>query len=83
MAGNVAAHSTDALAKGQPKGGKIALTFFRYKLNELNCISFLLDVLAWTQKRLLDHRERLRKSIASGAWLEKSEALASMLIRLL
>ena len=82
MAGNVAAHSTDALAKGQPKGGKIALTFFRYKLNELNCISFLLDV-AWTQKRLLDHRERLRKSIARGAWLEKSEALASMLIRLL
>jgi len=47
--GNVAAHFTDALAKGEPKGGKIALTLFRYKLNELICFFFLLDVLAWTQ----------------------------------
>ena len=29
------AHFAEALAKGQPKGGKIALTLFRDKLNEL------------------------------------------------
>jgi pyruvate dehydrogenase (quinone)/pyruvate oxidase len=28
-------HFAEALAKGQPEGGKIALTIFRNKLNEL------------------------------------------------
>ena len=30
-----AAHLAEALVKGQPEGGKIALTLFRDKLNEL------------------------------------------------
>ena len=30
-----ALHFAEALAKGQPKGGKIALTLFRDKINEL------------------------------------------------
>ncbi len=30
-----AAHFAEALAKGQPQGGRIALTLFRDKLNEL------------------------------------------------
>jgi pyruvate dehydrogenase (quinone)/pyruvate oxidase len=30
-----ALHFAEALAKGQPSGGKIALTLFRDKLNEL------------------------------------------------
>jgi len=30
-----ALHFAEALAKGQPAGGKIALTLFRNKLNEL------------------------------------------------
>ena len=29
------AHFAEALAKGQPSGGKIALTLFRDKLNEI------------------------------------------------